>query len=46
MIDFLLLLLVVVIFLAGVQLGAIYGSIGSLIRRFAGWVDEKTVKKP
>ena len=41
MVDFLLLLLVVVIFLAGVQIGAAVGSIGQMIRWFADWVDQK-----
>jgi hypothetical protein len=39
MIDFLLLLLVLVIFLGGVQVGAAVGSIGSMIRWIADWID-------
>jgi hypothetical protein len=45
MVDFLLLLLVVMIFLAGVQIGAAVGSIGQMIRWVADWVDSKLPKK-
>jgi hypothetical protein len=44
MVDFLLLLLVVVIFFAGVQIGATIGSIGQMIRWVADWVDSKLKK--
>jgi len=45
MVDFLLLLLVVVIFLAGVQIGATVGSLGQMIRWVADWVASKLKKK-
>lgn len=45
MLDFLLLLLVVVIFLAGVQVGAWYGSLGVIIRNFADWLEGKLTPK-
>jgi len=44
MLDFLLLILVVVIFFAGVQVGATVGSIGQMIRWIADWVDTKLKK--
>jgi len=46
MIDFLLLLLVLVIFFVGVQVGATVGSIGAMIRWVADWIDAKLKKKP
>jgi hypothetical protein len=46
MIDFLLFLLVLVIFFVGVQVGATVGSIGAMIRWIADWVDTKFKKKP
>jgi hypothetical protein len=44
MIDFLLLVLVAVIFFVGVQVGATVGSIGQMIRWVADWVDSKLKK--
>lgn len=41
MLDFILLLLVLIIFLAGVQVGAWYGSLGVMIRKFADWLESK-----
>ncbi len=46
MIDFLLFLLVIVIFLTGVQVGATVGSLGAMIRWIADKVDGFFRKAP
>lgn len=45
MVDFIILLLVVIIFLAGVQVGAVWGGIGNLMRKLGDWIDNKWGKK-
>ena len=45
MIDFILLILVVMIFLGGVQVGAVWGGIGALMRKLGDWIDSKWGKK-
>jgi hypothetical protein len=45
MIDLILLLLVIMIFLAGVQVGAIWGGIGALMRKLGDYIDSKWGKK-
>ena len=46
MVDFLLFLLVIIIFLTGVQVGASVGGIGSMIRWIADKVDSFFRKDP
>ncbi len=45
MIDFILFIAVLMVFLAGIQIGAMFGGIPDAIRWLAGWIEEKVGKK-